>query len=228
MSRNKFFSLVSIPLLSGLSLNAFANEPIRAGSGTLGFSVGASAPSDSLNLNSIAIRYRVNHRLTFEPMVKYTQATVDDTSTSEEYTYDDEGNETVETVSSTTETAVTNMEFGLNVRYRLGFKKPARSSAADLYGLVGVGYTSINSESSVEGSDVTSTDQASGLAVNVGVGIEGWINQHWSAGIDAYTMLYGQMSGESDLDGSGGPETESAMTAISVSPQLRLSINCYF
>ena len=91
MSRNSLFSAIAIPLLLGFSLNASANEPIRAGTGTLGLSVGATAPSDTLGLNSIAIRYRVNHRFTLEPMFKYTMAKVDDTSSYEEFTFDEDG-----------------------------------------------------------------------------------------------------------------------------------------
>ena len=93
---------------------------------------------------------------------------------------------------------------------------------------MGVGFTSFTSEDSVEGVDGSSTNSANGLAASVGVGIEGWINQHWSAGIDAYTVIFGKMSGESNLDGTGDPETSTSMQAISVSPQMRLSINCYF
>jgi hypothetical protein len=161
-------------------------------------------------------------------MFRYSQITGSDTMLEESYDYDEDGNEVVTSSEVSTDTSTTVMDFGMNLRYRLRYSKMANNSAADMYMIVGGGYTSISSETDYDGSDTTSTSGGNALGVNLGFGLEGWMNQHWSAGIDAVTTIYGQMSGESNYDGKGDPDTSTTMTAISLVPQLRLMVSCYY
>jgi hypothetical protein len=215
---------ISLPvLLLGFSLDASAEDgQKRASSPTYGVGVGLTAPSDSLALSTISIRYRQSKKLTLEPMLGYTSGTSTTTTTSTASTIDDEGNEVSVSTDVEQTSEATYLEAGLNVRYSI-----ARRDTVDAYALVGGSFTSYGTDTSTEGVDGTATEEVSAMAVYYGIGLENWLNPHCSASFDVFSVGYSDIQTETTTVG-GTSDSTSASSALGFDPQVRVMMHIYF
>ena len=203
-------------LCSGMFINEANAENVRkrAKNNTYGLGVGFTLPADSFQLNTMSVRYRVNKKLTFEPMVGYSSASGLTTTSTIVVSIDEEGNEVSEEVDSTTEAENVFLEAGLNLRYRI-----ASRDTVDAYGLLGFSYSDYRSDATTSGTTVTEKVNAVGLYY--GLGLEGWLSENWSSSIDIFSTGYSSITTENAT-------SESISTVSSFDPNFRIQLHLYF
>lgn len=201
---------------SGMLINdANAEEDRkRAKNNTYGLGVGFTLPADSFQLNTMSIRYRVNKKITFEPMIGYSSGTSSSTTTIETVTNDEEGNPVTESSEITTDTDNTLLEAGLNLRYRIAVR-----DTVDAYALLGFSYGDYRSESTT--GDVDVIESANAMGVFYGVGLEGWLSENWSSSIDVFSTGYSVITTEN-------ANSESTTKVNSFDPNFRIQLHLYF
>ena len=186
----------------------------RAKNNTYGLGVGFTLPADSFQLNTMSIRYRVNKKITFEPMIGYSSGSGSSTTTIETISLDEDGNEVSTSSDVATESENVLLKTGLNLRYRI-----ATRDTVDAYALLGFSYADYRSESTT--GDVDTVEEVNAVGAYYGVGLEGWLSENWSSSIDVFSTGYSMVTTE-----NANSTTTSTVNAFD--PNFRIQLHLYF
>ena len=164
-----------------------------------------------LSMNTMSVRYRVNKKITLEPMVGYSSGASSSTTTLETISYDEEENENTTSEDVTTDTNVL-LEAGLNLRYQIA----VRDTVMHMLCWVLIG--DYRSESTT--GDVDMTEKANAVGVYYGR-LEGWLSENWSSSIDVFSTGYSVVTTEN-------ANSESTTTVNAFDPNFRIQLHLYF
>ena len=203
-----------------LSMSMFVNDAQaeddrkRAKNNTYGLGVGFTLPADSFQFNTMSIRYRVNKKITFEPMIGYSAGSGSSTTTIETISIDEEGNESSTFNDVTTDTENVWLEAGFNLRYRIAVR-----DTVDAYALVGFSYSDYRSEAST--GEVDTVEKVNAVGAYYGVGLEGWLSENWSSSIDVFSTGFSTITTKND-------NSTSTSTVNAFDPNFRIQLHLYF
>jgi len=215
MLRSVLFLSLSV-LVTAAPAMAGEDPSERPEAFTLGLGGGMSLPQSGggrggggLTLDTASARLRLTDGFTLEPLVTYSQLK-------------DEYKRTGDNKSSDRDKQTTT-ELALGTRTRLGARE-----AVDCLLLVGLSYSKRLSENNL---DEDARDQYTQTTKNVsldwGLGLEGFINRHWSVGVDASNPLVTIRNEQQENDGDTSSSNRQTLS-LSFAPTLRVQSHIYF
>jgi len=182
---------------------------------SLGLGGGMSLPQSSgfrggMSFDVASARLRLADNFTIEPMIKYSSRK-------------DEDDRSSDRSSSSDRDILTTTKIALNTRNRLGDR-----GAVDLLMLGGVSYQKLAEENNLtEGKSDQTTADATTLSLEWGVGLEGFVNPHWSVGVDAVNPLV-SIRNESYKDDDSDNASNLQTLTLSFDPSIRVLSHIYF
>ena len=174
----------SILVLLPVILTALPAQAARPEIPSVGVGVGVSVPSAPIGLNAASVRFRLSSKFAVEPMVVVRNA-----STKEAHDAEDNDGDTTSVSTTTTP------EFGAQARIIAGRRGPV-----DLNALIGAGISNSTSRQRVEFGDpeldepTYEPSSATSVNLSAGLGVEAFLKQQWSVGMDANVPLVGVTS----------------------------------
>jgi hypothetical protein len=183
---------------------------------TFGMGVGMSVPSNQLD--NFVYRLRFNRDVMLEPMLNMGK------SSSELRTIT-----TTDVTTGETSTQIESAESqwfggGLALRYRM-----AKHGNTDFQAIGGLNYLKTETTGTIQGISGSSLNSEAALSANLGLGLESFFANKWSAGFDVTTPIYTQSNTTyRPIDTSLEPRRKTETTSNQFDPTFKIVLTHYF